>query len=1332
MALDPALFTTVSDPLLDQTETEIFNGEFRRHRERAAALDSATQLLVPNPQFGQQPKEQAGFFSGVGQGFKEAGIAVGLGEFALDRLTGDSIQEPDPTYNLMMELEASPDRKALVQEIIDAANGGDIGAFNMYQALGNGVNPQVTNKVLQQWQSMKESRRVIEEAGLAPYITGMVGGIGLDVILAAISTGGLGGPATATRTAAGLARILSAETQMSARLLASNRLARYGAIEGAAEAGAQQLTDPAVTDTEVLIAAGLGGLGAGALGLAAPKTLGRVFTKEQLNAAEERLTKLARVQRTLEGGDSVGAARVESDLFPATVSGLPTKGSGTVIAGKILPDSIRSPKQTAADMFVVGRRLDEEDSLSGTLNFARFMNRVWKSARVQEQELGGADKGRAVALSEQLDQMQAELTTHQRRSAIDYQDMVQDIFGVGKFRSTMGNNQAFEFNWAQSTGNAIRGNAPSQEEFGHVADLYGIARGQGFLEGNEETILGILGRELSPEQKTKMLAALEKQATLDDKWWDKVFDEAVRVGMMKEEDRVAGYRPQNWNRNMILQHKTRFKNMLYEVFGGEPDADWINSRFSKVTDEATDEPLIPEGMTWKQWAEENPENAFAIADEWEAMLKQLRDEQLFQASEAVRTEVKSLGAKTVDEVLTKRKAQLSKIDAQLRKYEDRIRQMEAKDTIDVAERDELIRLYSNKELQRETVQGRIRKLDDALEEEQRLKNALRGASKDARKELRKAERKLKGLVRKGDANLARKTLTEAVESTYAKITSNESPFGFVPDDLIGTSKHFKFRSINLKDNILRKDVTDFLVKDSEHVRRLYQDTFQRQTAIRKNFGPLIGMRREDNIKDVDFLNELKAFALRSFDEDDKMIEKGGVSPKAVKASRKNRLRASEMFDRAFGEITRSDYVGTSPGFDNALRSAQAFTAASALGHVLLSLFADVAMMTMAGGRTGTGWKAFMGTRRTLRILKDIAKDDLATAMLLRGENVQDQGVFMARADLDTPTFDIPGSKWRTLARTTQNVAQLSGWANMMHVWNRWVRRSFGLDFARQIGDDLGKFDGLSDNMKEFYTRHGVGRQEAKRLSAALADDKLSRTVGDVRVPISEAWGEADWRTYQRLVRGAGNEALIDPQIGDRPFFRRNAMGRLILQFQSFMYTAGERWFAPLWQTGRLHPNETRVYTSALLALGLSVAANGVRSMRRDEGDKWMEKWGDTEGVFEHLKEGYMRSPYVFGMTGMLGDLASTQFAHPVNDAFQWATGSDFKLVNDQYVRLRQQQGIYALFGAAPGVLGSTVAMGRELAEGDVDRAAEMAAHRIPFINTLPVHGVTKLINELGD
>ena len=101
---------------------------------------------------------------------------------------------------------------------------------------------------------------------------------------------------------------------------------------------------------------------------------------------------------------------------------------------------------------------------------------------------------------------------------------------------------------------------------------------------------------------------------------------------------------------------------------------------------------------------------------------------------------------------------------------------------------------------------------------------------------------------------------------------------------------------------------------------------------------------------------------------------------------------------------------------------------------------------------------------------------------------------------------------------------------------------------RQISKDLKEYDSLRPDLKGFYAKHGIGADEARKMSELF--DLHSKDVSGIRIPDLEAWttdGHSDLvDRFYRAVNGAGNEALLDPGLGDRPFLRANPLGRLVL------------------------------------------------------------------------------------------------------------------------------------------------------------------------------------------
>ncbi len=494
-------------------------------------------------------------------------------------------------------------------------------------------------------------------------------------------------------------------------------------------------------------------------------------------------------------------------------------------------------------------------------------------------------------------------------------------------------------------------------------------------------------------------------------------------------------------------------------------------------------------------------------------------------------------------------------------------------------------------------------------------------------------------------------------------------------------------------------------------------------------GPLVGHRAGDDIEGM--YKNFREFALKEFDEDLKK------APGKLKEITKKRQDAEQFIDALLAMVTRKDLMKYDIKTAQMIATVQAGISASQLGFVLASQLADVGLLAFAGGALGVGFRSLF--RSTSKIFDEMIEngDDLI-AMDIRGTAVQNQSAFMSRIDADNLITDIPGGRMRTISRTVQNLAQIEGWANLMHVWNRWIRQSFGVDFAKQITRDMDRYETLDDNLKGFYAKHGISESDAKLIREYMAKSHKVYDNGTMRIPDLEGWlefprGSEMLDKYMRAVRGAGDEALIDPALGDRPFLASNPLGRLVLQFSSFSYTAGERFFAPLWQAGRLNKRDTRVWGAVLSSLLMTVLADGWRHHARGKGEEWRNSWDTEQGAFNNFKRAYMRSNFIFGMTGIGIDVGAGVGATAANNTWKAITDSDFDIINPEYARLNYGQRWTGLLGPAGGMVGTLERTVTDLSDGNWDKVSATAAARAPIANSLILWTMAEAIKDItGD
>jgi hypothetical protein len=522
---------------------------------------------------------------------------------------------------------------------------------------------------------------------------------------------------------------------------------------------------------------------------------------------------------------------------------------------------------------------------------------------------------------------------------------------------------------------------------------------------------------------------------------------------------------------------------------------------------------------------------------------------------------------------------------------------------------------------------------------------------------------------------------------------------------------------------------------------MYGNAVGRQVAIKEKLNPVLeqagvevqnGRTLEAMSKWLDDGYEADEATLATLLRDGKLTAKQHADE--LKDLRKDAKEQKEFFKRAYGEITRSDYLGVLTDLgkmkaDRLLSTAQSITAASTLGNIIFAQFADTAIMTFAGTRAGTGWKAMFTRMFDKGIIKDIAKDDFAMASMLGGGNITDMGSYARRLDFDSATADVPGGMLAGVQRTASSLATAEGWASLSHTWNRYLRSSFGIDFAKQIVTDFDDYANLPGKVKGFYARHGVDAEDVTELRDML--NTHGKTIRGIKLPDIEKWadmGRDDLiRKYKALIIGAGDEAMLDPGIGDRPFLRRSPIGRLVLMMQSFTYKAGNEFLAPLIQSLMINPKDAQSIGVVLIGLSAAMAGNIGRLYATGQGDKADKmidnmKNGDDTEFWEQAKTAWIRSPMAAGVTGTATDLIGTVAGPTINDAFQGATGSSFKPVNDEWVRFQRGQGIVgAIGGPTLGLANTTFKTGIKALEGDGDAALDYLAKRTPIANTAPLH-----------
>jgi hypothetical protein len=895
-------------------------------------------------------------------------------------------------------------------------------------------------------------------------------------------------------------------------------VAGFGAVEGAAERATQGITNKDIGLQDLLIAAGFGASAGALLGGVAPKFFGNIHSREAQELALLQHANTVKAARQASAGDGMGAATTLTDEGLNVLENVaPTRGTGSAVVGKVLPGWVRSPKRWAIDMAVKGAAYRDKLGLIGRDRFGAIMERTYKRSTLSERDLEGIASQDTIQMALRMDE-EAVISLNKKQQDL-YSGFVRNILGKGRGAQAVTN----DYLLSNTVGRAAKTNIPPKEEIRNYASMISQARGEVDLDAgpsNEvQEVLDHIENKLRgrvPDEKMKeTMDVIEAMGKLDDQFYEAWGLREINAGLLAPEDLKPGYRPQVWNTEAIEDASIEFENLIAERMGAEVDDDWVNANFKRemnpeeraeydlanpTTEPRTSYPWVPllKGSDVETLKKTEPNLYQAVLDEWDEGRIAKRSVELEAAQEKVTRELAKFEGETINSIMSKWGEAVRKAERSITLNTKRLDKLTsgAADLEGPALELEINKIntrISRMEAKRADVDNKHFELQKAINEEDRIHQLMRSAiKKPQKKELDKLLKKHMKAERAVARNASRDLITKAARDVKDKLLNGEgpngkAPGGFMTDDLVQSSKYFKRRTINLKGVRHKDEWQKFLRRDQEFNMEMYNNAVGRKVAIKEKFNPFLSAQGRLP-EDGKTLDEMKKWLKEGYEADEARIEllrRDGTftekqAAKELKDLKKDRKEQLNFFDRAYGEITKSDYLSVlgddgKKAWDRAISTAQAATAASTLGNLLFAQFTDLAITTFAGTKMGTGWASMftrMWRRGTIQGIADVDED---LASIIRGGNIQSMGHYIHRMDLDSATADVPGGFLASTQRTVQSIAVAEGWANLAHVWNRYLRSSFGIDFARQITKDLGSYESLSPKVIGFYAKHGVGR-----------------------------------------------------------------------------------------------------------------------------------------------------------------------------------------------------------------------------------------------------------------
>jgi hypothetical protein len=1284
--------------------------------------------------------DDVGYFSSIDANILQNGVVVGGINTLMDSGVWNTYAY-DPAYNILDDIQNNPDWGKLAQDAIDDQEHPD--SAPVLQAVAEARNAEHARMLFDRIQEAKRQRHIAEANGIGPIIMGTLGGIGVDVaavIGISMLTGGTGLAALGAGTGA---------RGGAARAAGALKGAALGAAEGGGERAIHQITNPLVTNDDIWLAAGLGAGLVGAMGAAAPH---RLMGIKRAGYADDD------VVRVVNGGDDLvdqmrgknidDPKRPVGDNKGGSVSAAaaddanvrivePGRGSASLLAQHLTPHGfainlLRNPKRVIMDFSARGVKQWNESGLAGNrMAYSNFWSKLMDFSTANADEIGGgAARDISAARLRTLDNV--ERAAREKSSHRIYAVMAKEIFDLGWMARTAKN---AELSFGKGPKRGI-----THEEFEAMSDEFAIMRGD--AKGGEFNVNKVFSEDIisktTPEQRTQMIKHIEKNANEDDAFYKAIGEELKAMDLIDPDMVLDGYRPQRWNSERIIDNPDRFRKFIIDVIRKRPEQKWLEGRnYDGLADEgdaaidaAKVEPV--ERKTWDELSQDK-ELAREIIEDWSRFMDNALTEKRGGLVKTLEKELATARASSYEELLARKRKETETTRASMETWSTKLEQAKKMGGNDPLVADEIDRLATNlgkaevKFNKAMEVFKRVKKAQDNVNELDALlgkygKRADQRAVKGAQKKLAKAEGRV-------EDSMSLKQLDAMVDDIAEALQDGKDPYGLPNKEFTAGSARFKQRSLFLGDLRSSEEARHFLLTNSAQSRSAYVSSVSTNASLYKAFGVTPEYLKSQGLEIGQYLRrELVA----GFRED---LSKP-LDNDTLKQVRLDQKRQLDMFEKVMNEYTHHDIVLQRlqhAAFSDTVGIANSLVATMSLGNIFFSLWGDLATVLMAGAQMGTGFGyAWRGLRVQKHIdeMAEVGED--ALAIQAQGLSVVDSSHFRTITGLDIDELGPPGSLLTKISRKAKSLAVAEGWMNGMHPWNKWVRGGFGLDIMRQFDIDFADMAKIPDYKRTFYARHGITASDAKAISTMLNKHHKKLVDGKLRIPDSKAWQKSErgrklLQKYQSAMQGAGDEALIDPGLSDRPFLRATPFGRMVMQFQAFMQTVGERVIAPMVQEAQIHPTSVRPYMSAALGLALGTASDGARAHIRGDGEEWRNKWDSGAGIRDLIYAGLLRSPFMPGSSATASETAMMGFGRQGNDIVENIAG--VRPFGESATRFRERNAFMSLLGPTVGKAEDIFGMSQDFADGEFQRARDKAERMTPLWNVWQIQTITRLMKD---
>lgn len=337
-------------------------------------------------------------------------------------------------------------------------------------------------------------------------------------------------------------------------------------------------------------------------------------------------------------------------------------------------------------------------------------------------------------------------------------------------------------------------------------------------------------------------------------------------------------------------------------------------------------------------------------------------------------------------------------------------------------------------------------------------------------------------------------------------------------------------------------IEKFLVNDADIVAEKYSRSMGTDIELIRNFG---STKFEDVLEPV----------VREFKEQESKLK-----------TAKERAALKKNFDRdksnleALHQIIKGTYAGdlySQPDkWYKALgRTAMAYNYIRMLGGVAVSSIPDIAKQIQYNGMFNSFKDGFAPFAKTLPTLFKGMRPDELKELKLAGTTIEHLTNARALSLADMFQRHGPQSSFeKYIDGTTKVFSRATG----ITLWNNTMQAIGGIMSQKRITRNLeaiAKGKDIDVNEKKFLSVLGIDKEDAIKMQAEIKKHGEKKKDGFVIVN-SDKWEDRTLARQWRVALKKDVESIVlQKDLGDVPLFANSGLGRIILQFKSFMFAS---------------------------------------------------------------------------------------------------------------------------------------------------------------------------------